>query len=159
MPSLLDALQTLRPVSLRRGPRDFHSVAKQASFCIAFWSDFGGFWSDFGGQNGCQNRFLGCFFAMLFSTAFWHRFLIDFRRLKTWKIAISLRKNNDFYKIDVFEKSVEKTSILALCWGAKTMTNPEKMVLKSELFLTSIFLALFYDFGSIWGGPGLSKNR
>ena len=43
MRSLLDALQTLSPVDFRRGARDLHSVAKQASFSIAFWSNFGGF--------------------------------------------------------------------------------------------------------------------
>ena len=43
MPSHLDALQTLRPVNLRRVAGGFHSVAKQASFSIAFWSNFGGF--------------------------------------------------------------------------------------------------------------------
>ena len=47
MPSHLDALQTPTPVNLRRFARDFHSVAKQASFSIALRSDFGGFWSDF----------------------------------------------------------------------------------------------------------------
>ena len=39
----LDAFQTLRPVNLGRLWRGFHSVAKQASFSIAFWSNFGGF--------------------------------------------------------------------------------------------------------------------
>ena len=47
MRSLLDALQTLRPVNLRRLPSGFHSVAKQASFCVAFQSDFNGFWEGF----------------------------------------------------------------------------------------------------------------
>ena len=40
---LIDALQTPTPVDLRRLAREFHSVAKQASFYIAFWSNFGGF--------------------------------------------------------------------------------------------------------------------
>ena len=44
MLSLLDALQTLRPVDLRRLPRQFHSVAKRASLYIAFGTDFQGFW-------------------------------------------------------------------------------------------------------------------
>ena len=43
MPSHLDALQTLRPVDFRGFAGKFHSVAKQASFSIAFWSNFGGF--------------------------------------------------------------------------------------------------------------------
>ena len=51
MRSTLDALQTPIPVSFRRLARDFHSVAKQASFempfvrvPIGFWGVFGRFW-------------------------------------------------------------------------------------------------------------------
>ena len=47
MHSHLDALQGMGPIDLRRGPGAFHSVAKQASFCVALWSDFSRFWSDF----------------------------------------------------------------------------------------------------------------
>ena len=43
MRSLLDALQTLQPIALRCLASGFHSVAKQASFNIAFWSHFSGF--------------------------------------------------------------------------------------------------------------------
>ena len=43
MPSHLDALQSMSSANLRRLAGDFHSVAKQASFSIAFWSNFGGF--------------------------------------------------------------------------------------------------------------------
>ena len=43
MPSHLDALQRPTPVALRRFPRDLHSVAKQASFYIAFGIDLEGF--------------------------------------------------------------------------------------------------------------------
>ena len=43
MPSLLDALQTTTSVDFRRLLGSFHSVAKQASFNIAFGADFKGF--------------------------------------------------------------------------------------------------------------------
>ena len=43
MRSPLDALQTPTPLKIRRLPRELHSVAKQASFNIAFWSHFNGF--------------------------------------------------------------------------------------------------------------------
>ena len=62
MPSLLDALQTLGPVDFRRLRRDFHSVAKQASFYIALGAHFQGFWEVWGGQLGGENRFLRVFF-------------------------------------------------------------------------------------------------
>ena len=44
MHSHLDALQAMGPVNLRRLARDFHSVAKQASFYIAVGGHFEGFW-------------------------------------------------------------------------------------------------------------------
>ena len=43
MRSPLDALQTPAPVNLRRLAGEFHSVAKQASFNIAFRVDLEGF--------------------------------------------------------------------------------------------------------------------
>ena len=47
MRSLLDALQTPAPVNLRRVPRGFHSVAKQASSKTPFFHGPARFWSDF----------------------------------------------------------------------------------------------------------------
>ena len=51
MRSLLDALQTLRPVDFRRFARGFHSVAKPDAFETPFirvpnrfWRDMGRFW-------------------------------------------------------------------------------------------------------------------
>ena len=44
MRSHMDASQAMPPVNLRRFVGDFHSVAKQASFGVAFRSDFRGFW-------------------------------------------------------------------------------------------------------------------
>ena len=44
MHSHLDALQAMRPVSLRRVASEVHSVAKQALFYIAFGVHFQGFW-------------------------------------------------------------------------------------------------------------------
>ena len=44
MCSHLNALQAMVPVDFRQGARDSHSVAKQASFNIAFGIDFQGFW-------------------------------------------------------------------------------------------------------------------
>ena len=43
MRSQIGGPKAMRPVALRRLAGGFHSVAKQASFSIAFWSNFGGF--------------------------------------------------------------------------------------------------------------------
>ena len=48
MLSQLDALQRPGPVNFRRVPSGLHSVAKQASFRIAFRSDFPRIWRDLG---------------------------------------------------------------------------------------------------------------
>ena len=43
MGSHIGSPKAMRPVNLRRGPGDLHSVAKQASFCVAFGTNFRGF--------------------------------------------------------------------------------------------------------------------
>ena len=48
MGSHIGSPKAMPPVNLRRGWGEFHSVAKQASFNIAWRSDFGGFKKDFG---------------------------------------------------------------------------------------------------------------
>ena len=47
MRSQIGGPKIMGPVNFRRLPGGFHSVAKQASFCIALRSDFSWFWSDF----------------------------------------------------------------------------------------------------------------
>ena len=47
MRSLGDNLEPPRCAAFRRAPGAFHSVANQASFPVALWSDFSRFWSDF----------------------------------------------------------------------------------------------------------------
>ena len=64
MHSHLDALQAMTPVGLRRVASEAHSVAKQASFYIAFGAHFQGFWEVWGGQLGGENRFLRVFFEV-----------------------------------------------------------------------------------------------
>ena len=126
MLGLLDALQTLRPIDFRRLPRQFHSVAKRASFYIAFGRDFCGFRVDFerfgGGKMEAKidflEVFLRCFFGM--------RFSIDlgwiFRGSKPEKsiktIGFSMVFAH-FQKIDVFEKSTKKPRFWSRFWRQK----------------------------------------
>ena len=100
MRSPLDALQTTTSVELRRGSGELHSVAKRASFCVAFRADSRGF----GGQHGRQNWWSGLVFAMLFLNSFLYRFRLDFLRLRTSKIELSPRREHSFCKTDVFQK-------------------------------------------------------
>ena len=77
MHSHLDALQAMPPVDFRRGPREFHSVAKRASLYIAFETDFKGFWKP---EWSPKFDFPG-FYSTLFFNAFEHPILMDFWRL------------------------------------------------------------------------------
>ena len=115
MHSHLDALQAMAPVDFRRGPSGFHSVAKRASFYIAFGKDFCGFRIDFGRFGGGKMEakidflevFIRCFFGMCFS--------IDlgwiFGGSKPEKLEKTIRFSMvfaNFQKIDIFKKVAKK---------------------------------------------------
>ena len=146
-------------------PASVHSSFFKLFFEGVFFRCFsisGGFGEGFWNQNGPQNRFLGRFFSMFFLSAFWHRFWVVFWRLETWKIAIFLKENNDFYKIDVFEKYMKKTRFWLHFGRPKPRKIYKKACKKICFFLTlnfERFFRDFKDFGSIWGGPGGPKNR
>ena len=127
MRSHLDELQTTTSVDLRRVPGNFHSVAKQASFPVALWSDFSRFWSDFDkfweaemdAIIGFWEIFWRCFFRM--------RSGIDFgsffrgsnleKSLKTIGFSMVFVI---FQKIDVFEKVSKKHGF----WGGFRRPKP-----------------------------------
>ena len=70
MHSHLDALQAMAPVSFRRGPSDSHSVAKRASFYIAFGRDFCGFRIDFGRFGEAKWKAKSIFWRFFFDVFF-----------------------------------------------------------------------------------------
>ena len=106
MPCHLDALQHPTPVNFRRLAGELHSVAKQASFSIAFQSDFEGFWGGLGRfletKMDAQIGF-GRLFGDAFLNAFLHRFFVIFGGLRSSKIMLSPKRNANFYKMDVFK--------------------------------------------------------
>ena len=71
MRSSLDALQTPIPVDLRRLAGGLHSVAKQASFGIAFWSNFGGFGRP---KSMPKFDFTAYYFDVIFESVFTSKF-------------------------------------------------------------------------------------
>ena len=161
MPSHLDALLTPAPVNLRRLPRGFHSVAKQASFETLYIRVQLGFGEVLGGQNGAPNRVFACFFAMFFSSAFRHRFGLHFWRLRTSKNRFSPERGANFHKIGVFEKPFKKAPFWLRLGRPKPSKIDDKSCSKLSLFLTSFFLRFFLffkDFGSVWGGPAPPKS-
>ena len=63
MRSLFGRPKAMAPVNFRRLPGDFHSVAKQASLSVAFWSDFRRFWKP---KWTLKFNFFKLFFDMFF---------------------------------------------------------------------------------------------
>ena len=134
MRSHLDALQAMQPVNTRRGPREFHSVAKQASFYIAFGAHFQGFWKakwlpkfDFRGF------FFRCYFSLRLIE---HPILVDFSRFRTRKIVIFPRENNDFCKIRFQRpkrrKSVQISNPKTCCFEPSNLKGFFRCILESK---------------------------
>ena len=73
------------------------SIASRTRLRLA--SLFGLIFVDFESQNGCQNLIFAIFFSMFFWIVFLHRFLLEFWKLETRKIAVLIRKT-------IFAKSV-----------------------------------------------------
>ena len=105
----------------------------------------------FRSQNGGRNPIFEPFFSMLFWNAFWYRFWLDFLRPKSWKIAISLRQNNDFCKIGVFDKNTKKARFRLHFRRPKRRKNPRKSHPKTRCFLTSDFNEFSDILAAFWG--------
>ena len=75
MPSQIGSPKAMAPVDPRRLAGELHSVAKQASFNIAFWSNFNGFGRP---KSMPKFDFLAFFFDVIFEsvlTSKFYRFL------------------------------------------------------------------------------------
>ena len=172
MHSHLDALQVMAPVALRRGPSEVHSVAKRASFYIAFGRNFYGFRIDFGRFGGGKMEgkidfwevFRRCFFAM--------RFGIDLgwifggskaeKSIKTISFSMFFAH---FQKIDIFEKSMKKPRFWLRFRRPKWRKFEKKMELKNMWFFNFdvfIFFRFFTILARFWEAPGppkIEKNQ
>ena len=71
MRSQIGGPKAMTPVNFRRFPGGLHSVAKQASFSIAFRSDFGGFGSP---KSMLKIDFRAFFFDVIFESFFTSKF-------------------------------------------------------------------------------------
>ena len=121
---------------------------------LRFTSLLGPIFEDFGGPTGPENSMFELFFSMLFRNAFSYRILIDFWRLRTAKIAILLKENNDFCKIGVFDKGKKQIGF-GVPFGRPNQRKFDRKLFPKNVFLTSIFMPFVFDFGSIFG----TKNR
>ena len=122
-----------------------------------FWCILEGFWAP--NLHFFRYFALSCF-GLIFGSIFF-RFFVGFGGLGTLKIAISPRREHDFYKIDVFEKIVKKHGFWLRFRRPKRRKIYKKLCWKTCVFLISFFscfFAIFSDFAWILGGPGPSKN-
>ena len=132
MRSLFDNPKAMPSVDLRRLPGGFHSVVKQASFNIAFGSNFGGLGKP---KSMPEFDFKAFFFDVIFEkkktyieiwSIFW--------RLETGKITSSFWKNNDFNKIRFFDKDPKNNEFFLPFSEAKAKKIPIKIYSKMYCF-------------------------
>ena len=114
MRSQIGRPKAMAPVDFRRLARGFHSVAKQASFCVAFWSDFGGFWKPKWTQKSMfEPFFFDLFFECVFGSIF--AWFLEARNLKNINFASTGAR---FLQNRYFQKISKKCSILTSFWEA-----------------------------------------
>ena len=133
------------PVDFGRFPGDFHSVAKQASFRIAFGRDFGGFWkpkwiAKLTSGPVFFNVVLDCIFASIFVRIF------EAPNLKNRALASTGAR---FLQNRRFRKRYEKNMILASFLEAETQKIRLKSDSKMCCFKASRFKRFVFDFASI----------
>ena len=113
---------------------------------LRFTSLLGPIFKDFGRPNGFPNSIFEAFFSMLFFIAFEHPILVDFSRLRTRKIVISPKENNDFCKNCVFHKN---TQIARFCFRfqkpkrEKTVQNSNPRTCCFESWNLKVFFSNF----------------
>ena len=100
MHSHLDALQAMRPLICYK----VRMIPIASRNKLRFTSLLGPIFKNFGRPNGLPNSIFEAFFSTLVFIAFEHPIWVDFSRVRTRKIAIFFKKNNDFYKIGFFDK-------------------------------------------------------
>ena len=143
MCSHLDALQAMGPVDFRRGPRDFHSVAKQASFYIYFGARF----KDFGKPSGFpKSGFRGFFLLTLFFHRVWaSNFNRFFQAPNQKNNYFPFRETMIFAKI-VFDKSARIARFCLLFRRPKQRKSIQNSNPKTCCFEASNLKGFSFDF-------------
>ena len=145
MHSNLDAIQTTISVALRRGPRRFHSVAKQASFCVAlravfirFWRGFVGFWRPKSRSKSILERF----FFEVFCERLLASILVGFleaRTLKNHQKPLVFQWFSLIFAKSSFSQNISKNVDLGFIFGSQKEEKSIKMVFKSMSFFDADF--------------------
>ena len=130
MHSHLDALQAMAPLNLQRVASEVHSVAKQASFYVAFGRDFGGFWR----PKWMRKLMLGpVFFDVVLECVFASIFvrILDAPSLKNRALASTGAR---YLQNRRFRKRYEQSLIWAPFSDAETETIPLKTACTNTFF-------------------------
>ena len=123
------------------------SIASLNKLC--FTSLLGPIFKDFGRPNGFPNSIFEVFFSMLFFIAFEHPILVDFSSLRTRKIAILPRGNNDFCKIGVFDKNTNMARFCLRFQRPKRRKSVQNSNPKTCCFEASNLKGFFLNFSCI----------
>ena len=104
-----------------------------------------------------KSRCSSLFFSMLFWNAFSYQILIDFWRLRTAKIAILHRKNNDFCKIGVFDKG-RKTNGFWVPLGRPNQRKFDRKSFPKNIVFLHRFLCIFYSILAPFSVPKITEK-
>ena len=122
MRSLFDNPKAMGSVNLRRLPGGFHSVVKQASFNIAFWSNFGGFGKP---KSMPKFDFRAIFSDVIFEPEITSKFGSFLKAPNQKNNNFPLEKKNDFNKIKIFDKDKKATNFPSI-FGSQSEENSNK---------------------------------
>ena len=138
MRSLLDALQTLRPVNFQRFPRELHSVAKQGSFealfvrvPIGFWGVLGRFWEvQMKVKIDTREVFRDAFAERIVESIF----LVICLPSKPGFFCPQPVFCKDFHRIDVFDKAWKKLDLGSVLGSQNDEKSRKHSVAKYDFF-------------------------
>ena len=145
MRSQIGGPKAMPPVDLRRLPGRSHSVAKQASFNIAFWTHFSGL-----GRLKSMPKFdlRAFFFDVIFESVLTSKFY-RFLEARNQKNNNFLKENNDCHKISFFDNDPKKHWNFIPFSEARAKKILIKIDFKIHCFLASHFQLFFLDFTSV----------
>ena len=139
MQSQFRSPEIARPVGLRRLAGDLYSVAKQASFSIAFWSNFGGF-----GRPKSMPKFdFRAFFCdVIFENVLTSKFGRYLEAQNQKNSNFPLEKTVIFTK-PAFSIKIQKTMKFHFIFGGQNEKKSNTNRFEKALFLSIAFSAFF----------------
>ena len=155
MRSQIGSPKAMRPVDLRRLPGDLHSLVKQASFSIAFWSNFGGFGMP---KSMPKFDFRAFFFDVIFDCFFTSKFG-RFLEAQNQKNSNSPEEKTMIFTKSAFSTKIQKTMNFHSIFGGQSEENSNKNPCKKALFFSIAFSAFSLRFWLRFGGQKSLKNH